>query len=69
LRGPLSPLVHERLGNGGASGAWNAGPLAQAIAAHASGARDHGGALWTALQWELWWAGPSGPGGRPRGTP
>ena len=25
LRGPLAPLVHERLGNGGASGAWNAG--------------------------------------------
>jgi asparagine synthase (glutamine-hydrolysing) len=66
LRGPLAALARDALASGGASGAWDPAGMRRALDDHASGRRDRGGALWTALAWELWWASPSGPGGRPR---
>lgn len=67
LRGPLAAFSRARLLEGGASGVWRRDALARRLSEHASGRRDHGGVLWAALLWELWWASPSGPGGRPQG--
>jgi asparagine synthase (glutamine-hydrolysing) len=66
LRGPLAALVEDALGDGGRSGAWDRAGMRRAIDDHRAGRRDRGGVLWGALAWELWWASPSGPGGRVR---
>lgn len=64
LRGPLRPMLEARLRGGAASGRFAAPALDGALDEHVTGARDHGDLLWTVLSFELWWASPSGPGGR-----
>jgi asparagine synthase (glutamine-hydrolysing) len=62
-RGPLAVLVRERLEDSGASGLWPRAAVRRLVDEHLSARRDHGGTLWSLLQWELWWASASGPGG------
>lgn len=64
LRGPLHPLLEARVRGGGASGRFAAAPLDALLDEHRAGGRDHGDVLWNVLAFELWWASPSGPGGR-----